>query len=257
MNKIIKCLLIIFACLSTLFLPYSCTGKNATAEEIGIREDTAETVRLVEFAVTLEGDTVRTETFNLKNGYTLTFLLTKTEGQICSGGGKTYPCPSDQNARLTGKDIDTIVMSVGISQLKYLLRFDNIDFDDYFAIENSGGGNFSLYTNVFDKHSGKLILEGHAGTYDTRNDLVLFQDDENNGAVMLYDLKRNKKTEIQENYNDYGFGSMGAITAYKIDKVTPENIYVGFYGGVKKKKYTFIIPRNKMEDAGLIKIPNT
>ncbi len=200
----------------------------------------------VDFAVTLDGDTVWTQTFNLKNGYTLTFFITQTEGQMCISGGQTYPCRGDQHARLTGNGIDTVVMSIGIMQSKYLLRFDNIDFDNYFVLENSGGGNFSLYTNVFEKCTGNLVLEGRAGTYDTTNDLIIFQDDENNDAVMLYDLKRNKKTEITENYNDSGFSNMGAITAYKIDKVTSKTVYVGFYGGLKKDKYIFKIPRNEM-----------
>lgn len=205
----------------------------------------------VDYVVTEWGDTVRRQAFRLKNDYQLVVTPMKREGAYYISNGKEYPDPGDQYMRLVGNGVDTLVAGVSAISTKYLLRYLGFDFDDYFVLEYSGGGNCSLYASLYEKATGQLVLEGHAGSYDTTNDLMLVMDDQK-WAVMLYDLRNNTKVRIPEEYfDDPAFGTMCAVTFYVIEKVTPTTIFVSYPVGEYCDKYLFVINRQLMEDANL------
>lgn len=168
-------------------------------------------------------DTLFTDTFQLKNNYQLILFPAadgySKNGRICYG----------HYARLIGDSIDEVILSsYGTEPSKYWLRYDSIDFDNSFAIEYSGGGNYALYINLFDKTTGELMLAGHAGTHDVKNGLIIYLDDEDEeGNVFLYDVKKDKKIKI-ETPDNVCFASMGYWTGYTITKVTPSMIYLSY-----------------------------
>jgi len=187
-------------------------------------------------------DTLFTETFQLKNNYQL-ILFPEADGY--SGNNRIH---YGHYARLVGEGIDSIITnSYGTEPSKYWLRYDNIDFDDSFAVEYSGGGNYALYIELFEKKTGKRLIYGHSGTYDVKNGLILYLDeDENNeetvdvddseniderkefdSGVVLYDVYKNKKIRFKTPYEPC-FGNMGFWACYTITKVTPSTVYLQY-----------------------------
>lgn len=241
--------LLLLLCLS--FSVGGCNSqRNRKSKTIQIDKD-IDTLALKYSGVTLGSDTIPIEIFDLKNNYQLILFPSKIDDLPTEKNGGTYPTIIEHSARLIGDKIDMIIDEATTDQAKYLLHYSDIDFDDYFVIEYSGGGNYELHTQLFEKATGRLVMVGYAGTYDTTNDLILLSDEDNNGAVMLYDLRNNKKIEITETFGNPGSRIKEYIEFYKIDKVTPSTIYVGYYEDSHKDGYTIEIDRNSMIDANL------
>lgn len=181
-----------------------------------------------------EDDTLFADTFQLKNNYQL-ILFPAPDGYM---GNKRIHY--GHYARLVGEGIDSVITnSYGTEPSKYWLRYNNIDFDESFAIEYSGGGNYALYIELFEKKTGKRLIYGHSGTYDVKNGLILYMDDEEEQAedkdgkkevdsgMTIYDVQKNKKIKFNTPYNPC-FGGMGFWTCYTITKVTPTTIYLRY-----------------------------
>lgn len=181
-------------------------------------------------------DTLFADTIQLKNNYQL-ILFPVADGY--SGNGRIH---YGHYARLVGDGIDSVITnSYGTEPSKYWLRHDSIDFDDSFAIEHSGGGNYALYIELFEKKTGKRLIFGHSGTYDLKNGLILYMDDEEeinreenedekkevDSGVTLYDVYKNKKISFNTPYNPC-FTEMGYWTCYTITKVTPTTVYLRY-----------------------------
>jgi len=179
-------------------------------------------------------DTLFADTFRLKNNYQL-ILFPAADGY--TGNKRIH---YGHYARLVGEGIDSIITnSYGTEPSKYWLRYDSIDFGDSFAIEHSGGGNYALYIELFEKKTGKRLIYGHSGTYDMKNGLILYLDDEEeevedkdekkevDSGVTIYDVQKNKKIKFNTPYNPC-FGGMGFWTCYTITKVTSTTIYLRY-----------------------------
>lgn len=170
-----------------------------------------------------DDDTLFADTFLLKNNYQLIFF------PAADGYQKNGRIHYGHYARLIGENIDSVIASsYGTEPAKYRLGYDSIDFDNCFALEYSGGGNYALYINLFDKKSGELIIAGHSGTYDIKNGLIFYLDDEAY-ELILYDVKQNKKIKV-ETPDDPCFGGTGHHAFYTITKVTPSAVYLRYDG---------------------------
>jgi hypothetical protein len=165
-------------------------------------------------------DTLFTDTFRLKNNYRLILFPV---ADYYSGDGKIH---YGHYARLVGNGIDSVITSsyYDAEPLKYRLRYTGIDFDDSFAIEQGGGGNYSLYIELFEKKTGRQIISGYSGTYDVENGLILYLDDVD---IFLYDVKNNKKIKVETPDNPC-FEESGSWTCYTITKVTPSVVYLRY-----------------------------
>ena len=122
---------------------------------------------------------------------------------------------------------------------KYIPDYRNIDFDDYFVLTSSGG-NFIVHIELIEKSSGTNILAGGeylVSTYDLENNILIYRY--SNEDIVLYDLKRDKKTIL--NMNDFTeFAGMGYWTSFKIGKVRDKHIEV-IYQGDDTDKYVQIV----------------
>lgn len=168
-----------------------------------------------------EEDTLFADTFILKNDYKL-ILFPAADGY--SEEGEVY---FGHYARLLGDSIDEVILnSYGTVPAKYWLRYDSIDFDDCFAIEYSGGGNYSMYIHLYDKATGNLLIAGHSGATDVDNGLILYLDDEEYN-IFLYDVKTKERIEI-ERPDRPCFKGTGHWTGYTITKVTPGMVYLRY-----------------------------
>lgn len=177
--------------------------------------------------------TVYADTFDLKNGYRLT--LYPMQNGVNEAGYAEY----GHYARLTGNGVDTVVSAANTEMEKYLLRYDSIDFDDYFVLEYSAGGNYALYTDIIEKKTGKHLLEedAYAGCYDVENQLVLYYDaynpsDEYDDETLmtLRDLKSNKIYKVKQPYAQSCFGAMGYWAYFEIQRVTADMVYISYNG---------------------------
>ena len=122
---------------------------------------------------------------------------------------------------------------------KYIPDYRNIDFDDYFVLTSSGG-NFIVHIELIEKSSGTNILAGGeylVSTYDLENNILIYRY--SNEDIVLYDLKRDKKTIL--NMNDFTeFAGMGYWTSFKIGKVRDKHIEI-IYQGDDTDKYVQIV----------------
>ncbi|MDE7291210.1 MAG: hypothetical protein K2N58_04100 [Treponemataceae bacterium] len=163
------------------------------------------------------------EKFDLKNNFSLIIRpVIKTENEnkiICT---QIY-LQSNGNLLLILDGEDAI--SFFRSATKYLFRYKNIDFDNYFCLTKYDG---AYYYYLFDKRNGNMILNEFLGSADLDHDVIFYLNE--NDEMILYDLEANKKYNIDK-YIDYGkYGSMSYWKDFKIVDITEENYLVLFWG---------------------------
>lgn len=162
-------------------------------------------------------DTIRTDTFRLKNNYKLI----------------VFPSKNKDNDKyiyfnFLGKGVDTIIMSDVISTKKNSVYFDNSDFDNFFAIKQNGGS--SIFFFLFDKEKHRQCLNGLQVEFDLINELIIFKDDKYN--LYLFDCKSEKKIPINIPFNKlkkYDCIKYGNIeNEINIKRVSRNYYYFGF-----------------------------
>lgn len=180
------------------------------------------------------GDKITVKRFSLKGGYTLLLrpvVWTYKEPGLSS---QVY-LQNDGKLRLIA---DSDGGSASIHPEKYMYRYCNIDFDDYFILTIYGGA----YTNyLYEKKSGRVILEFDSSNpaCDTKNNLLVYWDEQAQ-AVYLFDLATMKKypldsfldEEIQKN----GYWSVCAgwvYDAFEIIAADSQKVKLRFYGCYK------------------------
>lgn len=204
-----------------------------TPDSIMIPYDSVKWDEPLDYVAFSEYDTLFADTFQLKNNYQL-ILFPSPDGY--TGNHRIH---YGHYARLIGDGIDSIITnSFGTEPSKYWLIYDSIDFEDSFAIQYSGGGNFALYIELFEKKTGKQLICAHSGSYDIENGLILYLDEETDredkegmkevdSGVIIYDVRKKEKIRFNTPYNPC-FGGMGFWTCYTITKVTPSTIYLRY-----------------------------
>lgn len=194
-----------------------------TFDSLKVAFDSVKWEESLDFIMTGDGDSLFTDTFLLKNNYKL-ILFSAPDG-LYDEDKISY----GHYARLVGENIDTILAQASTSQLKYVLRYDSIDFDDHFVIEYSGGGNYALYCDLYEKSTGRLIINGLTGSsYDLENQMMIVYPNEENEDILLFDIAKNKRYPLVEPFEDPCFGPYGRWTAYRIEKVTPSTVYISY-----------------------------
>ena len=173
------------------------------------------------------------EVYSLKKGYSLIIETTEIKSNI------TYKVELQKenfSKILFEQEFETVLPN------KYIPDYRNIDFDDYFVLTSSGG-NFIVHIELIEKSSGTNILAGGeylVSTYDLENNILIYRySTDDNEDMVLYDLKRNKKTIL--NMNDFTeFAGMGYWTAFKVGKVRDKHIEI-IYQGDDTDKYVQIV----------------
>jgi hypothetical protein len=162
-------------------------------------------------------DTIKTDTFLLKNDYKLIVFpnrIEESENRI--------------NFNFLGKDIDTIIMSDVISTRKNTVYFDGSDFSNFFAIKQSGGTNIKFF--LFDKKKLNQSLIGIEVKFDLKNELIIYKDEKYN--LFLFDCKSNRNIPINIPYNElkkYDCMKYGNIESeINVKKVSNYFYYFGF-----------------------------
>jgi hypothetical protein len=214
MRKLIQILII-------LFLISSCGRllKNDETTEIGIvknnksEEHFESKIFLYDHSI----DTIKTDTFLLKNNYKLIVFPSRNEEN-----------DSQINFNFLGKDVDTIIMSDAISTKKNTIYFDNSDFTNFFVIKQNGGTNVNFF--LFDKDKRSQCLNGLQVKFDFINELIIYKDDKYN--LFLFNCKSKKSIPINIPYNKlkkYDCMKYGNIESeITIKKVSDDFYYFGF-----------------------------
>ena len=213
MRKVIQILII-------LFLISGCGRlvKNDKTTEIGIVKNKSEEHFENKFFLCDHSiDTIKTDTFPLKNNYKLIVFPSRNEES-----------DSQINFNFLGKDVDTIIMSDAISTKKNTIYFDNSDFTNFFAIKQNGGTNVNFF--LFDKDKRIQCLNGLQVKFDFINELIIYKDDKYN--LFLFNCKSKKSIPINIPYNKlkkYDCLKYGNIESeITIKKVSDDFYYFGF-----------------------------
>jgi len=172
------------------------------------------------------GNIIKTDTFKLKNSYTL--IIYPTNDSIEKSAVINY--------RIISKKFDkTFLLSDNLKE-NYIPYFKNIDFQNYFALHSNGGGTSNLYFWLYDKRTGIEVLADSNFKiqldFDLKNELILYTDENNEYKKFIYDINTKVKTlvDIPKSFadkqectrNDY-FEKY----AY-IKRVTDKYYYLGF-----------------------------
>ncbi|MBD5440407.1 MAG: hypothetical protein HDR33_05235 [Treponema sp.] len=112
---------------------------------------------------------------------------------------------------------------------KYIFRYDDIDFDNYFCLTQYDG---DYYHYLFDKRNGEMVLDKFIGTADLSHNILFYLDE--NDEMILYDLNSNEKYNIDK-YLLYGkHGSMRYWENFKVVYITKENYVILFWGNIDR-----------------------
>ncbi|MFQ6603688.1 hypothetical protein [Flavobacterium sp. C3NV] len=168
-----------------------------------------------------KGDTIKSQTANLKNNYELIIfpaLDKKSEGVI--------------NFRLITDKKDNTYLLASTFQANRRPYYKGIDFQNYFALHSNGGGTSKFYFWLYCKAAGEEIFKGIELDFDLKNELILYEDEDNDYNLFIYDVNTKVKTLIElpydvmfkqecTKYND-------SYKSIYIKRVTKEYYYFGF-----------------------------
>ncbi|WP_268847581.1 hypothetical protein [Flavobacterium aestivum] len=130
------------------------------------------------------GDTIKTDSFNLKNNYKLIiFPAIENNEEVI-------------NFRLIKGKKDNTYLLVDTFIANYMRYFHEIDFHDYFVLHGNGGGTSHSYFWLYDKATGKEELTGITHDFDLKNELILYEDEGKDYELFIYDVNTKKKTLI-------------------------------------------------------------
>lgn len=171
------------------------------------------------------GDTIKPQTFYLKNNYKLFIFPSK------DSIGKN----DILNYEIISKNLKkTFLLSDDLTQ-NHILHYDGIDFQNYFTL-HSNGGTKNYYFWLYDKHSGQEALTDSyfkiQRDFDLKNELILYEDEDNDYNLFIYDVNTKAKTLIEipseligkdecTKYNDF-------YKSVYIKRVTKKYYYLGF-----------------------------
>lgn len=165
-------------------------------------------------------DTIETQTAYLKNNYKLIIFpaLDKNEEVI--------------NFRLINGKKDNTYVLVETFQANYRPYYEEVDFQNYFALHSNGGGTSKSYFWLYDKETGNAVLRGIWGDFDLKNELILYTDEDDKYNIFIYDVNTKVKTlvdlpyELMDKHECTQYNNSDE-TLY-IRRVTKEYYYVAF-----------------------------
>lgn len=182
------------------------------------------------------------ERFRLKNNYS---LIIRPVLEYENGNQFVYTqvyLQSDDTLLLILDNEDGVSLFHGAK--KYLFRYENIDFDNYFCLVRYDG---AYYYYLFDKRNGKMLLRCLKCSVDLDNNIMIYLDESD--EMILYDLDSNEQYKIDK-YIVYGkYGSNTYWEKFKVMDVTEHDYVISFYGNYDKNGEEIIqlitIPRRK------------
>ena len=143
------------------------------------------------------GDTIKPQTFYLKNNYKLFIFPSK------DSIGKN----DILNYKIISKNFEKpFLLSEDLTQ-NHILYYEGIDFQNYFAL-HSNSGTKNYYFWLYDKHSGQEVLTDSYFKiqldFDLKNELILYTDEDNGYKKFIYDIKTKTKTlvDIPKSFTD-------------------------------------------------------
>ena len=153
-----------------------------------------EEIDLKEYIHDNNNDILNTEKYTLKKGYELIFRPVMYEEN-------NIVCRNTQVYLVNGNNIKLLASQDGGGNIgnvsKYLYRYGQIDFDDYFVI-SLFNGDYQHY--LYSKKTGEKVLEfstSYSFAYNLENNLLVYKISENlDEKVYLLDLKKFKSYEL-------------------------------------------------------------
>lgn len=106
---------------------------------------------------------------------------------------------------------------------KYLFRYEQVDFDDYFWLTQYEG---AYYHYLFDKRNGKMVLGRFLGAADISHNAIFYLDE--NDEMILYDLGSGKKYGIEKYLVHGEYGSNAYWNDFKIVRVADDRYEISF-----------------------------
>ncbi|PAM94572.1 hypothetical protein B4N84_11365 [Flavobacterium sp. IR1] len=165
-------------------------------------------------------DTIKAYSYNLKNKYKLTiFPAWDNDKKVIK-------------FRLLKDQKENVYSLNDIFVAKYSKKYNNIDFEKYFALHSNGGGTSKFYFWLYDKETGKECLTGIERDFDLKNELILYEDEDDQYKLFVFDVNTKIKTlvEIPQSFMNkqectkYG----NALDNLVINKVSNDYYYFGF-----------------------------
>lgn len=162
---------------------------------------------------------IKTLTYYLKNDYKLIIFPALERGKKVI------------NFRLiNGKKDNTYFLSDRFES-PFIEVYQNKDFQNYFTL-HSNLGTHNPYFWLYEKETGKEVFTGVGRDFDLKNELILYEDEDKDYNLFVYDVNTKVKTLIEipselmekqecTKYND----------SYKtifIKRVSKEYYYLGF-----------------------------
>ena len=136
------------------------------------------------------GDTIETQTAYLKNNYKLIIFPTLDENN-----------EDVINFRLINGKKDNTYLLVETFKANYRPYYEEVDFQNYFALHSNGGGTSHFYFWLYDKETGNEVLTGITGNFDLKNELILYTDEDDDYNLFIYDVNTKVKTFIDLPYD--------------------------------------------------------
>lgn len=154
--------------------------KNDIKEKTNVTEVVKDTIFVDD-----RGDTIKLQTYKLKNDYKLIIFPAWNENEKVL------------NFRLIHNKSDNTYLLNDTFKSSYFKKFKEIDFNNYFALHSNGGGTSHFYFWLYDKESGKEVLKGIEIYFDLINDLIIYEDEDDDYKIFVYDVNTKIKTLVK------------------------------------------------------------
>ena len=129
------------------------------------------------------GDSIIADTFYLKNNYKLIIFPTLDKGKEVI------------NFRLIKDKKDNTYLLTDTLESPYIPIYQSKDFKNYFVLHASFGTH-NPYFWLYDKKTGKEVFTGIERDFDLKNELILYEDENNDDNLFIYDVNTKAKTLV-------------------------------------------------------------
>jgi hypothetical protein len=144
------------------------------------------------FAYQNSNETIKIDTFKLKNNYKLIIFPRRLKGK------------DSLYYRLIGTKTDTILLKLEVESRKNMpYYYDNLDFENYMFFQYTQGTSHNYFL-IYNKQTGKPILNNNNGhfilkSFDLKYELIIYDDEQDNYKKYIYDVNKNDKVQINPN----------------------------------------------------------